>query len=253
MRRTFKRWRRALVGVFHHWTHLAFVIFLALFNGVNWALSWFERADITDFMGVSIWVVSVWAVLLWLIGAFFVRFVHLEREKEPRLECNDITIWNNDGEFFVRVQLKNKSPIMELVGAIPYLRMIVADDPLQEIERIDFPIQIYSQRRLRDRFAARDPLANPAEPINFGPDQKKWLELFQVTEAVVRTIHLVEHDGRRDIISIPNMRFAYTISKAPSEISFTVIYEEVANDWRVILENEQGELIGPVKPERRDE
>ena len=126
-------------------------------------------ADLLPWWG---WLaIAAFVAIIGLLIAISKRAYRLDDESKPRLTCNDIRIWNNAGEYFVRVQLQNLSAI-DVKGVKPYLDNIETDDALRQIETIDFRLALYSQERLRERFAA-EPIRNPARPIDLSAKQPK--------------------------------------------------------------------------------
>ena len=199
------------------------------------------------------------AVIFALVVGITRRAYALEKNQEPRLTCNDIGLHHNmHGESLVRVQLQNISS--NALGDIkPYLDKIVADDPLREIEKIDFRVPLYTQERLRERFSPNRAEDSPEMPVKFSERQPKWVEIFQVVNAVERQINIVSGDGINEMIALPRMEFKCSVYGLPSPIFFSIIYEEISvegkpeGEWQATLINEQGETFGPVKPERYDE
>ena len=213
----------------------------------------------------DLWLASTWALIT--VGAVFLalfigvakRGYGLEKEKEPKITCNDIGLHHNMyGDSLVRVQLQNISS--NALGDIkPYLDKIVADDPLRQIEKIDFRVPLYTQERLRDRFSPNRAEDSPAMPVKFSERQPKWIEIFQVDNTVERQISIVCGGGINEVIALPRMEFKCSVYGLPSPIFFSIIYDEIAvegkpeGEWQATLINEQGETFGPVKPERYDE
>lgn len=235
---------------------ILFIVGIAVPSGLS---TFAGRADIeivgwvADLLPWWGWlIVAAFFALGWLLFAISKRAHRLDEEKKPTLTCNDLRIWNNSGEYFVRAQLKNESGL-ELSGVKPYIDNILADDPLQQIETIDFRLPLYTQERLRDRFASDKPSDNPARPVDFSPWQPKFLELFSVTEAMGRHLHLVLSTGRKDLIPLSPMEFKCSVYGVPNPIEFLVVYEEIGNDWQVTLTNENGRTFGPLKALPSDE
>jgi hypothetical protein len=196
-------------------------------------------------------VIASFVATTGLLVAISKRARRLDDEKMPTIICNAIRIWNNAGEYFVRVQLENVSAT-DVRGAKPYLIDIQADDPLRQIEKIDFALPLYTQARLRERFMT-GPINCPVRPIDFSPRQPKWVEIFQITEAISRQIHLVDYEGRQDIETMPKMKFKCSVYGISVPVDFSVLYEEDADGWRVSLVSDHENVIDSSIPAIRDE
>ena len=120
--------------------------------------------------------------LIGLLSAIGQRAHRLDDEKEPRIACNELSFWLNDGWVFVRAQVENTSS-SNIDGLTPYIESIGPDDPAQQIENANLPKQILSQAHLDDRRNEQNANGEGAKPINLRAKQKKWLEVFQTGRA----------------------------------------------------------------------
>jgi hypothetical protein len=149
------------------------------------------------------------------------------------------------------VRVKNTS-IKDSSPVKAYLESIVCDsDPSRKMELIDCPIPLYTQERLRESLSAKGGPKPPARPVLFRGDQPKWYEIFQVTEAPDPKLHVIIVKGREDITPLPLMMFKCKVYGWGAPLQFSVVYEEVGDEWQIKLITEKGEIIGPERPTRR--
>ena len=201
--------------------------------------------DIAD--ALPWWGWLFFATLVALIGllkAIGQRAHRLDDEKEPRIACNDLSFWLNDGWVFVRAQVENTSS-SNIEGLTPYIETIGPDDPAKQIESANLPKQILSQARLDERRSEPNAEGEGARPINLRAKQKKWLEVFQTRARLYdRELRIVNPSvGFCEMFTLPRMEFGCGIYGLATPTRFTVIYEEIEKSWRATLLNESGEII----------
>jgi hypothetical protein len=199
-------------------------------------LSWLEWLAVALFMAV-----------IGLLRGISIRAYRLDQSLAPKLACDRIHIWNSSGTYFVRVQLRNLST-SDVNGAKPYLDDIEADDPIRQLDQIDFSLPLYTQERLRERLFAPTPVNHQVRPVNFSPGQRKWLELFQITEEIDRQLNLIVINGRKDLIPMDRMEFRCSVYSAARPIKLSALYEEDMDGWQISLLNEEGNVIDTARP-----
>ena len=218
------------------------------------ALDW-----VTGFQLMS-WLTGTPPLAVFLIvafGAFGIWLLNyatdLRKDRDPKIEILEIGIHNDNGEQYVRVRIHNASSaaitrlkarlenISDEVGALVRGEELDRDGSYCHL---DYPIQLFTQERLRERIAGGDKFVRP---FNLAADEKRWIEIFQVTNAVVRTVHIYDIERRRDLITPDQMRFECSIHGGGAPVRFFLNYameSDASNDaYKVCLTRHDGTLI----------
>ena len=170
------------------------------------------------------------------------RVAELTEQLRPKISCCEIAVKEIEGQYFCRVSVQNASSA-NLSNLTAKLEEIIADDALQEVAKIDFPIPLFTQERLKDRIDANG--LQPVMPFSLRGNEKKWIEVFQVTEPFAWQAHLFLSSKRVDFIAVPGMVLKCGVYGAGKPIHFTITYNETdieteEDSWSVKLMGTDG-------------
>jgi hypothetical protein len=160
-------------------------------------------------------------------------------DRRSWIECTDLQIWNDGGEQYVRIRIHNTSPSQGLKGLTATLERSSDDvgtyelgemlDDAAEYRKLNLPIQLFTQERLKERLDGGDKYARP---FDMGPGKLKFLEIFQVTNPIVRRFHVYDARGRCDILVPDGAQFYCEVNGDGVQLSFSVRYETLDSEER---------------------
>ncbi len=186
-----------------------------------------------DLWPVWAWVVlTIGAVVSTLVWGVSKRAYELEKRLLPQIAICELGIWDDNGEQYVRVQAHNPSTeklcglkariesISDSVGALAVGETLDPQDG--QSCRLDYPIQLFTQEWLRRRLAGGDQFTLP---FDLAADEKKWVEIFQVTNPFGKQIHIFGSAKREDLVTPEDMTFECVIHGVGAPVQFSVEYE----------------------------
>ena len=234
-------WRRGAVV-------MTILISLALIGGL--ALGWHQAAYPTSIFLMGTAAITAFDVLaifpyqLW--KANMTEIVALRERLKPKVSCRAIEVKLIDDRYHCRVAIENESSTV-LSGLTAYLESIVADDVLQQVATIDFPVQLYTQEELKVRIGSFDGW-QPVLPFNLRGNQRIWIEVFQISEPFAWHAHLLLSNSRVDFAALPGMILNCGVYGIGEPTHFSITFnEDEESHWAVKLigaDGSQSEVKG---------
>lgn len=189
-------------------------------------------------------IVFLFAAILWLLD----YATRLRKANEPSVECVDLEAHEvSPGRFMIRARIANSST-SDLDNVVPYLEKILHDGKPLRHSKVDLPITLFSQERLRDRTVGGQIHHDSAQPIKLRAGQKKWIELFELNPPMSINLYLT---GRNEevVLRDPTI-FECEVLGAGKPLPFSLVWAETENTldggWEIKLKAEDGRIIKKV-------
>jgi len=232
-----------------HRRYLLGAIAVTALTFIDWITGFRLMSGLTGTPPLAIFlIVAFGAFGLWLLN----YATELRRAREPKIELLGLGIHDDGGEQYVRVHIHNASS-GAITGLKARLERISDEDGALSLgeelnddgqhRRLDYPIQLFTQERLRERIVGGDKFARP---FNLAATEKRWIEIFQVTDAFGKNVHVYDAAKRRDLITPNQMKFECSIHGGGAPVRFFVEYSTASDDsenYEILLTRYDGTRI----------
>jgi hypothetical protein len=183
------------------------------------------------------WLALLIIVLLAIILFTLLPYANALRiERAPKIAILSIGIHDADHQHYISVRIHNKSSmkaegvkarierIFDSIGVLARGQIL---DEKARGRHLDYPIKLFPQERLKERLANGDPLVRP---FDLAPNEKKWIEVFQVVHTDNKHLQVYDVDKKHDLITPEDATFECTVHGAGLPVTFFVEYADDAND-----------------------
>jgi hypothetical protein len=198
--------------------------------GVDYLARHWDDYPFRNVPKLAIWILILAGLLLWWLLDYATK---LRKDREPKIELVGLAVRNELNNQYVRVLVANKS-----AATIDGLKAKLADisdeagvlkrghvlDAAGQWRRLNFPIQLFTSERLKERLASGDQFARP---FTLSPGEPKLLEIFHLTH--INGVFACIFDGDKwDRLITPDlMSFACEIYGGGAPTNFTLRYEAI--------------------------